>query len=238
MMLKMITESTTLFTTFAGIFGVGVLTLLVVSRAYLSNYQPMFTVAVLVPVIAGLSYLLAAYGIGYVTVDGSTVNVVRYIDWIITTPILMYLLAYAMIPNSQEMWQTFSRWGVLILAVNVCGLAAELVGGTFKALLFTLSSLIYLSVLYLVIDRLLVLDQYDLSDQQRYFALLMAWVILILWTGYPVVWILGPSGIAAFSAALTVGAFGVLDVLTKIGFAYLLLQYLSFQMAYRNQDSL
>lgn len=233
----MVTQSAATYFTLSGIFGLSVIALLVASKVYLKAKDVVFGLAVFVPAVACVAYFAAANGFGFISTGDGVVNGFRYLDWLITTPILMYLLAYSMFTDYEEQMKKIFQWVGLILLTVISGFIAELLIGNLKALFFVISSVSYLTLLYLIVDRLLVLDSTDLSDRQQYFSLLMAWTILVLWTAYPFVWIFGPSGVSVFGLTGELLAFGVLDVLTKVGFAVLLLKYLSIQLRQRDNSN-
>lgn len=230
----MLIESTQIFTVFAGIFVAGAVGLFLASRLYAESLRSVFGWAVFVPVVAGLAYFFIGQGYGMVEINGNAVNGVRYLDWLITTPTLMYLLTYAMFSKPSQRRQAFTRWSVLIVFVIILGFVAEILTGSLKIAAFMLSSALYGAVLYLVIDRLRAIRSAGISDQRRFLASLMAWIILILWTVYPLIWLAGPSGVAYLSLEAATISFGLLDVLTKFGFALILLQYLGMQAQQKN----
>lgn len=51
----------------------------------------------------------------------------------------------------------------------------------------------------------------------------LALLTIVLWSLYPIVWLLGTKGFSAVSSTVEVFLFLVLDILTKIGFGFLLL---------------
>jgi bacteriorhodopsin len=65
---------------------------------------------------------------------------------------------------------------------------------------------------------------------QHIVALAMAWIILILWSFYPFIWVFGSQGMMAIGLQAETVAYMILDVLTKVGFASLLLWYLYLQI--------
>jgi sensory rhodopsin len=186
-----------------------------------------------VPAVAGLAYFAMGKGIGATTILDGTVNITRYIDWMITTPALLYLLAYAMMPDPKKRQATAWRWGGIMTLVLLLGLLGDVTTGTVKALFFAVSSLTFLIILYRIVDRLLVLDTKHIGSRQAAFALTMAWIILVLWTAYPIVWVLGPESIRLISLSAQTTFYALLDVITKVVFAIVLLGYLQVQLSNR-----
>jgi len=229
----MFSHSAQFFYIVAGVFAVSTFGLLIASVYVLRPFRSVFSWALIVPAVAGLAYFAMGKGIGATTVFDSTVNITRYIDWMITTPALLYLLAYAMIPDQKKRRSTAWRWGGIMTLVLLTGLLGDVTTGTVKALFFAVSSLTFLVVLYRIVDRLLVLDTKDIGSQQAVYALAMAWIILILWTAYPIAWVLGPDSIQLISLPTQTTLYALLDVITKVGFAIVLLRYLQIQLSNR-----
>jgi bacteriorhodopsin len=229
----MFSHSAQFFYIVAGVFAVSTFGLLIASVYVLRPFRSVFGWALIVPAVAGLAYFAMGKGIGATTVFDSTINITRYIDWMITTPALLYLLAYAMIPKKNKRQSTAWRWGGIMTLVLLMGLLGEITTGTVKALLFAVSSLTFLIILYRIVDQLLVLDTKNIGSRQATFALAMAWIILVLWTAYPIVWVLGPESIQLISLPTQITLYALLDVITKVVFAVVLLGYLQVQLSNR-----
>jgi bacteriorhodopsin len=193
----------------------------------------VFGWALIVPAVAGLAYFAMGKDIGTAAILDGTVNFTRYIDWMITTPALLYLLTYAMIPDPKKRRSTAWRWGGIMTLVLLTGLLGDVTTGTVKALFFAVSSLTFLIILYRIVDQLLVLDTKNIGSRQAFFALAMAWIILVLWTAYPIVWVLGPESIRLISLSAQTTFYALLDVITKVVFAIVLLGYLQVQLSNR-----
>lgn len=179
-----------------------------------------------VPLIAGTSYFAMSQGIGLVPTSDHIVNVTRYIDWFLTTPLLLFALSYAMYNNRTERWVFFGIIAALDVTMLATGLGAELTLGNVRTALFSISSLSYLFIIYLVISRLLLLNVVFDDQNLRKSVLILAWIVIGLWSIYPFVWIFGPSGLAVLQTLGEANAYLVLDILTKTGFNIFLLQFL------------
>ena len=44
---------------------------------------------------------------------------------------------------------------------------------------------------------------------------------LVLWTAYPVVWLLSPEGLGLVAGPVEAGLFAILDIAAKVGFGFL-----------------
>lgn len=112
----------------------------------------------------------------------------------------------------------------------VTGIGSELFAGNTKIALFAVSTIAYIGILYIVIDLMVSLNRSVSDGTQHIVALAMAWIILILWSFYPFIWVFGSQGMMAIGLQAETVAYMILDVLTKVGFASLLLWYLYLQI--------
>ncbi|QWC19729.1 bacteriorhodopsin [Halorubrum sp. 2020YC2] len=167
-----------------------------------------------IPGFAGLSYVGMALGIGTVTINGSELVGLRYVDWIVTTPLLVGFIGYAAGASRRAIGGVMVADALMI----AFGAGAVVSGGTLKWVLFGVSSLFHVSLfayLYVIFPRGIPDD----PMQKGLFSLLKNHVGL-LWLAYPFVWLMGPAGIGftgAVGAALT---YAFLDVLAKVPYVY------------------
>lgn len=215
---------TTLFTTNAIILAAATVAIGGASLIFLRPYRPVFLLMVLVPAIAALAYGVMALGVG-TAVGAADVNVTRYFDWLITTPLLLYLLAYAM-QRGKPTWRFVLQLAILDIVMLLTGLAAEFADGIAVAVWFGLSGLAYLGLLAVLLNRLLLLGDSDLPFLLRRHVYRMSWTILVLWSLYPLVWIVSPEGFGTVGIVGSTVAYMILDVTTEVGFSILLLWYL------------
>ncbi|GAA0537528.1 bacteriorhodopsin [Halorubrum ejinorense] len=167
-----------------------------------------------IPGFAGICYVGMALGIGTVTVNGSEFVGLRYVDWIVTTPLLVGFIGYVAGASRRAIAGVMLADALMI----AFGAGAVVAGGTLKWALFGVSAVFHLSLfayLYVIFPRAVPDD----PMQRGLFSLLKNHVGL-LWLAYPFVWLMGPAGIGftgAVSAALT---YAFLDVLAKVPYVY------------------
>lgn len=167
-----------------------------------------------VPGFAGLMYAVMALGIGNITFDGGTLVVPRYLDWIVTTPLLVGFVGYVAGASRR------SIAGVMIadaLMITI-GMGAVASTGALKWVFFGVSSLFHVSLfgyLYVVFPRTMS------GDPMRYglFTLLKHHIGL-LWIAYPFVWLVSPAGLGYTTAVATSLTFAFLDLLAKVPYVY------------------
>ncbi len=87
---------------------------------------------------------------------------------------------------------------------------------------FVVSTAALIVLLYLVYTRLFASAQGQPGSVQQIFRT-PALLTIVLWSLYPIVWLLGTEGFSAVSSTVEVFLFLVLDILAKIGFGFLLL---------------
>lgn len=211
----------------ATIFFLGSGLFFIASKILLKPYHSLNYVMLAVPLTAATAYLVMSTGFGLLANDVGAVNVTRYADWLITTPILLYILTYALYQGRNKVQRkNFLIIGGLDILMLLTGLGAEMSDGNLRTLLFSVSSLTYLFLLYLIVDAMLDLSARESSPQLKNSTLGMAWTILIIWSIYPFVWIFSPQGLSVLSEFGVSVSFLFLDLLSKFVFSGLLLYYL------------
>ncbi len=208
----------------------------VVSKILLRPYHSLNYLMLLIPLIVTVAYLCMSAGIGMVSTGKGVVNVTRYIDWIITTPIMLYILSYTLYQgrnaSQKSFFLTIAGLDILML---LFGIGAEFTSGNLHTLLFSAGSLVFLMLLYLVIDSMLKLNTREPNPKLKATSLGMAWTILALWSLYPFVWIFSPQGLAVFDNTGVAVAFLALDFASKLIFNGLLVYY--FYVVMKNNQT-
>ena len=171
-----------------------------------------------IPVTAGLMYAAMAFGVGTVEAQGYPVPIPRYIDWLITTPVLVGYTAYA--AGMSRGWIA----GVAIADALMIGFGGVAVAtsGLLQWGAFGLSSLchmILLSVLYLVLPSFAA----EQRPERRRLAHVLQNHVGLLWIAYPLVWVFGP-GLQMVSAVGLAIIITFMDVVAKVPFVYFVYQ--------------
>ncbi|MES3160559.1 MAG: bacteriorhodopsin [Halorubrum sp.] len=168
----------------------------------------------LIPGFAGISYVAMALGIGTVTINGTEFVGFRYIDWLVTTPLLVGFVGYVAGASRRAIAGVMIADALMI----VFGAAAVVADGTLKWALFAASGLFHLGLfvyLYGVFPRSVP----DEPMQRGLFSLLKNHIGL-LWLAYPFVWLMGPEGLAFAGAVGIALTYAFLDVLAKVPYVY------------------
>jgi bacteriorhodopsin len=197
--------------------------------AYLGTRAPdrgryFYWITALVTLVALVSYLAMATGAGSTILsDGRRFYFFRYIDWLITTPLLLLdLVLLALARPGRNVGLIAGLLGLDVFMV-LAGLAAGASTSAFGTVVFFLiSTASLIGVLYLLWTRLSVAARTRSSSVTGLFYRL-ALLTTVLWALYPIVFLLGTEGFRAVGRESEIFLFLVLDLLTKIGFGFLLL---------------
>jgi sensory rhodopsin len=193
--------------------GVGIGLLLLADES-VDNARGGFAWLLIIPGFAALSYVLMGLEIGTVTVAGDTVYLFRYVDWIVTTPVLVGYVGY--VAGAPRKWIL----GVALAdgAMIGVGLGATLTTGVASWVGFGASALFHLVLLGILY---LVFPQYAQANprRRRLFEILQNHVGL-LWIAYPVIWLTSPAGLGYVSVAGTAMIIAYLDAVAKTPYVY------------------
>ncbi len=173
-----------------------------------------FAYLLIIPGFAGLMYVLMALEVGVVTVGSEAIVVPRYVDWLVTTPVLVGYVGY--VAGAPRRWIAGAM--AADAAMIVTGGVATITTGPVKWTFFAVSAGFHLSLFY-VLYR--VFQKYARAHANRrgLFKLLQNHVGL-LWLAYPLVWVVGAPALGYVSADGISLIVAYLDVVAKVPFIY------------------
>jgi len=161
--------------------------------------------------IAGLSYAaMAASSAGYI---GDVVLQLRYLDWLLTTPLIVYYLALVAGGDARTKAFVVAADAVMIAT----GYAATVTSGALSWLGFAVSSAAFLALVYVLVKTLAAAAK-DRPPAVRSMYVNLRDLTVYLWCLYPLVWLLGPAGIALIVAADYHTVIATMDTSAKVGF--------------------
>ena len=187
--------------------------------------QEFYVITIMITAIASASYLSMFFGFGLTEVEVAGIGTLdiywaRYADWLFTTPLL--LLDIGLLANASR-----TELGGLII-IDAFMIVTGLVGALTKVFMFRfvwwfISTVAMIAVLYFLFSVLTTrANQLD-EDTQATFKTLRN-LIIVLWTLYPILWIVGTEGAGVVGLFVETLGFMVLDVLAKVGFGFILLR--------------
>lgn len=169
----------------------------------------------LVPGIAALMYAAMALDIGTITPQGYHVPIPRYIDWALTTPLLVGYTAYvAGVGRKTILGVAIADFLMIVFGIGAVALAPPT-----QWVFYALSSLCHVALLFGLYGpvRTAALNVDDPSCR-RLGRLLLNYIGL-LWLAYPLVWVFGP-GLQWVEAEGIAVIVTYLDVTAKVPFVY------------------
>jgi bacteriorhodopsin len=176
----------------------------------------------LVPLFAAIAYFAMAAHQGETALSsGRVVLYARYLDWSITTPVLLLGLSMTALHGARR------RAGL------VAGLIASdvvmIVTGLFFALSdepvakwtwYLTSCMAFLAVLVILFGALRIEAGQRDPERRAAYGRNVA-VLTVLWLVYPIVVVLGPDGLQLWSATLATACITILDLVAKVGYGLL-----------------
>ncbi len=173
---------------------------------------------------AATLYFAMASGAGGVIQPGGHVFLFgRYIDWAITTPLLLLDLALVGLPR----YAGRSALIIWLLGSDVymiaTGFAAAAIRSEYRWAWFGVSSVAFLVILYIIVGQLGPIARRRDPIVGRHFRTLSI-MLLVLWFCYPIVWALGTEGFGVFNTFAATVLYGILDVLAKVAYGFILLR--------------
>ncbi|MBD0267806.1 MAG: bacteriorhodopsin [Cyanobacteria bacterium Co-bin8] len=179
-------------------------------------WSRLYTLNFFICLIASALYLAMALGQGQSTVYERPTAWARYVTWSLSTPLLILVLGFL---GRSRLSLLCSLLGANSFMIAT-GFVAAFSPDPINYIWYVVSCVAYLAIVYM----LLVPYQRDAVRQrprnQKSFTKLVV-IHLILWTGYPIVWILAPSGIDTFGQGYETMFYTLLDIASKVGFGFL-----------------
>lgn len=170
-------------------------------------------VLALVTAVAAVAYAAMAQGYGTVSVGGTPVEIVRYADWMVTTP-LMVLYLGLLSRSGRAVYAALVATDVVVIG---SGVAAVVLSGTARYAAFGVGVVAYLVLVYLLVRTLPRRASFQSGDVLATFTTVRN-LTVVVWTLYPVVWLLAPTGAGLLLPDTQVLVLTYLDLVSKVGF--------------------
>ena len=195
-----------------------------------ASYRPAMVVTGLVTFIAAYHYLQifisfdGAYSAvdGVVSSTGEAFNVTyRYVDWLLTVPLLLIELILVMKLSSSETLNRCVVLGSAAALMILLGYPGEISTDLAGRLSWGLAAMIpFLFIVYVLFFGLKSSIEAQ-PIEARGLVSQACWVVVITWSFYPVVYFLPMLGFESAGVAVEIG-YSIADIAAKVGFGILI----------------
>jgi bacteriorhodopsin len=209
-----------------GTWGMGIATVLLIILTLNLKKSERFHgyLAAAITAIAFCAYYAMQSGFGAISLNGHTLQLARYVDWAVTTPLLLVSLLVIALPAIKNIAELRTRavlYASLIgldLFMIVAGVFGELSPVDNRWFWFIVSSIAFVIIPYLLFTTVLKQSQHVANASKTKLFQNVATFLTALWVIYPIVWYLSPVGIGAITDVTTNTTYAVLDILAKAVF--------------------
>ena len=181
-----------------------------------------YYIAMFIPVWSGLAYTAMALGQGSIEVAGQTTYYARYIDWVVTTPLLLLSLGLTAMFYMEKSKRPTGLLAVLIgadVVMITTGLLADLSEDpTLRFTWYGIGCVAMGVVLWIIWSALRKIAAASGPEHERTYTRLAGYLTLF-WIAYPTVWMLGPSGLGILGQTTDTLLFVILPFFSKVGFS-------------------
>jgi bacteriorhodopsin len=178
-----------------------------------------YAIASFIPIWSGLAYMGLAFDQAKLEVAGRVVHWGRYADWVVTTPLLLVALACTAMYTAKKDYTLIGSLVGAQVVVIVCGLVADLsTDPTQRVAWYIAGTGAFFAVLYVIWSPLVAIADAQgraVGDTYRR----VATYFTGFWVLYPVVWLIGPSGLGWVSQDVDTLLFVALPIFSKVGFS-------------------
>lgn len=183
--------------------------------------QYEYLVAIFIPVWSGLAYTAMALDQGKIEIAGQITHYARYIDWVVTTPLLLLALAGTAMSFIKKDWALIGAlMGTQVIVIG-CGLVADLSRvQSWRYLWYINGTVAFLLVLQMIWGPLRAKTRSQQPELASFYNKLATY-LTVLWIGYPLVWIIGSSGLGWINQDTDTFLFCLLPFFSKVGFSFI-----------------
>ncbi len=186
------------------------------------RWRILFTLNFFICAIAAGLYLSMAFGQGKTVIEGRPTVWVRYITWFLSTPLLILDLTYL---GKTSLPITGSLLGANAYMIVTGFVATISPNRSIGHIWYVVSCFAFLATAYLLVNQYRTEAERKHPRAKQVFRKLLA-VHLVLWTAYPIVWLLGNTGLNLITQGSETMFYTLLDLASKVGFGLLSLNTL------------
>lgn len=195
----------------AAFFGLGA------HNAKNERWRILFTLNFFICLIAAGLYLSMALGQGRSVIEGRPTVWVRYVTWFLSTPLLLLDLTFL---GRTSLPITGSLLGANTYMIVTGFVATISPNRAIGHIWYIVSCVAFLAVFYLLLNQYRKEAERKHPRAKQVFHKLLA-VHLVLWTCYPIVWLLGNTWLNAIGQGVETMLYTLLDLASKVGFGFL-----------------
>ena len=185
------------------------------------RWQVLWTLYFFICLVAFALYLIMATGYGSYGAEGGHPTVwIRYVTWFLSTPLLILALTYLGRSSAPLVGGLLGANAFMIATGFVATVLTEDTPAALHLVWWAISSGAYVGIAWAFLGRYKREARAALPNSGAVFDRLVA-VHLVLWTAYPVVWILSPEGLGVLASGVAAMLYAVLDIAAKVGFGLL-----------------
>ena len=181
------------------------------------RWKILFTINFFICAIAAGLYLSMALGQGRSVIAGRPTVWVRYITWFLSTPLLIIDLTFL---GKTSLPITASLLGANAYMIATGFVATISADRTVGYIWYVVSCFAFLATVYLLVNQYRKQAERNYPQAKKVFRKLLS-VHLVLWTLYPIVWLLGNTGFNAVNQGTETMFYTLLDITSKVGFGFL-----------------
>ncbi len=185
------------------------------------QWKILYTLNFFICLIAAGLYLAMALKQGVNIINDRPTYWVRYVTWFLSTPLLLLDLTFL---GRTSLPITGSLLGANAYMIAT-GFVATISPKPVSYIWYIVSCAAYVAVAYMLLNQYRIEAERNHPKSKQAFRKLVT-VHLVLWTLYPVVWILGTEGFSVFAQGTETMFFTLLDLASKVGFGFLSLNTL------------
>lgn len=158
-----------------------------------------------------------ALGQGRSVIEGRPTVWIRYVTWFLSTPLLLLDLTFL---GKTSLPITASLIGANTYMIVTGFVATISANRDIGHIWYVVSCFAFLAVVYLLVNQYRKEAERKHPRSKKVFRKLLA-VHLVLWTLYPIVWLLGNTWLNAINQGTETMFYTLLDITSKVGFGFL-----------------
>jgi sensory rhodopsin len=185
------------------------------------SWQILYTLNFFICLIAAGLYLAMSLGLGSQVIYDRPTFWVRYITWFCSTPLLILDLAFL---GRTNLPITCSLLGANAYMI-VTGFVGAITPKPMNQIWYLVSCGAFFATLYLLLKPYRQQAEQHYPHAKQVFRKLLS-AHIVLWSLYPVVWILAATGFGLLSQGAETMSYTLLDLASKVGFGFLSLNSL------------